>query len=144
MPRLLYGRDAEIAAWVDARIEISTGNGFGPCAGIGVVSDGGTLWAGVVFHDYQPAFRTIQVTMASASPMWARRDVIRGLLSYPFVQLNAFKVWAAVMLGNDHGIETFRHIGFKREAVLAHQFGRGRHCVMMRLLKTDFDRLYGA
>ena len=101
------------------------------------------MLAGVVYHDYQPEYGTIQLSMAAVNPMWARRENLRALLSYPFNQLGVFKAWIATASDNAHGLKTFEHIGFKREATLAHHFGMKRHAVICRMLRTEYDRLFG-
>jgi RimJ/RimL family protein N-acetyltransferase len=143
-PTLLFGHDQSVADWVAERIPNVSGGGFKDCTAIGVVGSGGKPLAGVVYHDYQPEFGTIQISMASDSPVWAQKGIIRALLHYPFIQLGAFKAWIAVALDNKHGLKTFQHIGFRREAVLAHQFGRRRHAVILRMLQPDYIKMYGA
>lgn len=142
MSELLYGLDEEIAAWVAERAPHIGVKGFGPSVAIGVVS-GTRLLAGVVYHDYQPEFGTIQLSMAADSPMWARRKTIGGLLAYPFYQLGVHKVWTATPHDNERALKVNEHIGFRQEAILAHQFGRNRHAVIRRMLKPDYDRIYG-
>jgi len=137
---LLFGHDADVSTWVADHIPHVTE--FGPCAAIGIVSRE-TLIAGVVYHDFQPAFRTIQLSMAAVSPMWARRENIAGLLHYPFRQLGAFKVWTMTPFDNQPALKVNLHIGFKREAILAHQFGPKRHGIVCRMLEPDYERLYG-
>lgn len=140
---LIFGHDAEIAGWVADKIPHVRGGSFGPCAAIGVASEG-KLLAGIVYHDYLPDFGTVQLSMAAVSPMWARRSTIGALLHYPFRQLKVFKVWTATPHHNDAALKVNWHIGFKREAVLAHHFGRRKHGVICRLLKPDYERLYEA
>lgn len=142
MTDLVLGLDREVAQWVAERIETVGDKGFGPCAAIGIAVDN-HLVAGMVYHDYQPDFQTMQLSMAATSPVWAKRDNIAALLSYPFDQLDCFKVWTLTPIDNDRALKVNRHVGFTQEAVLAHQFGRKRHGVVMRLLKPDFHRLYG-
>lgn len=137
--RLVFGADAEVARWVADHIPDV--DDFGPCTAIGVATD--RLIAGTVFHDYQPKFGTIQLSMAATSPIWARREIIAGLLSYPFEQLGCFKVSTITAHDNNRALKVNEHVGFKREAILAHQFGKKRHAVVMRLLRPDYLRLYG-
>lgn len=140
--RLVYGHDAQVAEWVAGHIPDVGQDGFsGPVAAIGVGTD--HLIAGMVYHDWQRKFGTIQLSMAAASPMWARREIIHGLLAYPFDQLGCFKVWTATAIDNEKALKVNTHVGFKREAILAHQFGHKRHAVIMRLLRPDYARLYG-
>jgi len=116
---------------------------FGPCIAIGVVS-GDRLIAGVVYHDYQEQHGTIQLSMAAISPLWATKENIAELLRYPFEQLGCYKVFTAMPADNEKALKVNAHIGFKREAVLAHSFGKGRHAVIMRMLLPDYVRLFGA
>jgi len=143
MPSLAFGFDEQVSSWVADRIPHVRGGSFGPCSAIGVVS-GDKLLAGIVYHDYQPDHRTIQLSMAADNPMWARRSIIAGLLHYPFEQLDCYKVWTSTPLDNDAALKVNIHIGFKREAVLAHHYGLKRHAVVCRLLNPDYQRLYKA
>lgn len=81
--------------------------------------------------------------MAAVSPMWARKEIVAELLSYPFEQLGVYKVFTAIPADNAMAIKVNSHVGLKREAVLAHHFGKKRHAVIMRMLRPDYDRLYG-
>lgn len=141
MSELVFGYDAEIARWVIGHIPHMRGGDFGPCAAIGVASKN-KLLAGIVYHDYQPDFRTIQLSMASEGPMWARRSTIAALLHYPFEQLGVYKVWTLTPIDNEAALRVNQHIGFKKEATLAHQFGPKRHGVVCRLTKQDYNRKY--
>lgn len=139
--RLVYDRGPEVVAWVADRL-FGGGETFGQHTAIGFERDG-VLLAGFVFNEYIPDYRTIQIQMAADSPTWARRRTIREILAYPFFQLGVFKVWCAVRSGNAHGLKTFGHVGFKREATLAHHYGPKQHAVICRMFRPDFDRLYG-
>ena len=138
---LVYGEDEAIAAWTAGFLPHV--ESFGLCIAIGVVSLD-RLIAGVVYHEYRPKYATIQVSIAAISPMWARKENIAALLRYPFEQLECYKVWSAMPQDNEAAIKVNAHIGFKREAILAHAFGKKRHAVVTRLLRPDYDRLYGA
>ena len=139
---IVYGDDQRIADWVAQRIPHLGRKDFGDCVALGVASST-KIMAGVVYYDYQPAHSTIQLSIAAENFMWARRENIRELLAYPFQQIGVHKAWIATPLSSEHALKTFYRIGFKREAVLAHQFGRRKHAVIARMLKPDFDRMYG-
>lgn len=138
---LIYGADEYVSKWVAERIPHVTT--FGPCSAIGVAS-GDRLIAGMVYHDFQPDFGTIQLSMAADSPMWARPETCKGLLEYPFEQLDCFKVWTATPIDGEAALKVNLHVGFKKEAVLAHHFGRKRHGVVCRMLKPDYVRRFCA
>ena len=141
MPRLIYGHDAQIAAWVAARIPHVGEAGFGLCRAIGVASDSRML-AGVVFHDWQPGYGTMQLSFAAESPMWARPQIVRAILAYPF-SIGVFKLWTATPHDHAAALKVNERLGFKREGVLAHHFGSGRHAVVRRMLRPTYERLYG-
>lgn len=140
--RLVFGRDEAIADWVISHIPALRGSSFGPCSAIGVEGSNGGQLAGVVYHDYQPAFATIQLSIAAESPRWATKSIVTQILSYPFDQLAVRKVWAAVPHTNDRALRLIKGLGFVQEGVLKHHFGPS-HAVMWRLLKEDYRRRYG-
>jgi len=105
-----------IAKWVSDRIKWCVGNDFPEgTPAIGVIGNKGQLLAGVVYHDYQEDYRTIQISMAADSPIWASKGNIRGLLHYPFRQLDCFKVWISTMHDKHHNIKTFEHVALKEK-----------------------------
>jgi hypothetical protein len=139
VPELVFGHDAEVAAWVIERIPHVTDLGL--CAAIGVVTRSGLI-AGVVYHDFQPACGNVQISMAATSPLWARRSVIAGLLSYPFRQLGCWSVHALVLNGSTHALKTFEHVGFSRKTVIPHAFGKRKHAVFCQMTEPQFTRRY--
>ncbi len=118
------------------------GDDFGPCTAIGVIGKD-SLMAGIVYHGYHAGFRTMQLSMAAENPMWARKATIKALLHYPFEQLGVYKLWTCTPLDNEAALRVNLHIGFKKEATAAHQFGPKRHAVICRILRPDYDRIYG-
>lgn len=135
---LIVGRDAEIAAWVAARIPHV--DDFGLCTTIGVATD--KLIAGFVYSEFQPQALTIQMSGAATSPIWAKREIIHELFRYPFEQLGVFKVWTATPHDNEKALKVNKHIGLKQEAVLAHHFGPKRHAVINRMTEPDYRRIF--
>lgn len=136
--RLVFGDDQKVAEWVGRRIEEY--GSFGPCSAIGV-ADGNRPIAGVVYHMWQPRFRTVQMSVAADSPRWAQRGIIRALLSYPFEQLEARKAWIVVSSGNERCLRFVKGIGFRQEGILSRQFGK-HHAVVLRMFDSDYRRLY--
>lgn len=120
-------------------------SGFGACQAIGVASGPkptDKLLAVVIYHEYQPRCATCQVSIVSWHPSWARRGVIRSLLSVPFEQYGVKKLWAAIASDNERSLKFNKGIGFKREAALCHQFGKNRHAVMTYMMDNTFRKIY--
>lgn len=141
--RLLFGHDTEVARWVSAHIPHMQGADFGPASAIGIVDENQSPMAGIVFHDYQPLYGTIQLSAAAESPRWATKKVIGAILGYPFLQLKVHKVWTATQHENLRAIKFNKGVGFTQEATLKDHFGAGRHAVICRMLFKDFERRYG-
>lgn len=139
--KLLYGHDQAVSEWVSRNIAYLNGQPFGPCSAIGVQSSDGDLMAGVVFHDYQPKFRTMQVSMAAVTPKWATKNIVRLILSYPFLRCGVNKVWVACAHTNVRPIRFCKGLGFTQEAVLAYQFDSA-HAVILRMLRKDYLKTY--
>ncbi len=143
-PTLLAGRDEDVARWVAERIPSLHGLAFGPCVAFGVGDEArGKLYAGVVFHDHQPAYRHVQLSMAAVSPLWATRRIIGALLSVPFDRLKVWMVWTLTPIENVKAIKVNEHIGFKRKPIVPHAYGQKRHGVIYQMTAPEYARLYG-
>lgn len=139
--KLVYGRDQSVAKWVAERIPFVGARGFGPCKAIGIVANDGSEIAGVVFHDWQPQFKTIAFSIAAARPLFTR-NVVHALLRYPFEDCDVMKLWTATPHRNERAIRFAKGAGFTQEAVLSHHFGK-EHAVINRMFLKDYQRLYG-
>lgn len=141
LPELVFGHDAEVAAWVAD--QLPQVHDFGPCSAIGIASEG-RLIAGCVYSDYRPVESNIQLSMAAVSPMWARREVVTALLRYPFRQLGVWMIYTATAPENHRALRVNRHIGIKRKTILPHHFGRKRHAVLCQMTEPEFSKMYEA
>ena len=110
IPTLLYGCSEEVSEWVSQQIP-EANNGFKEATAIGVISQG-KLIAGVVYNEWQPEYKTMQLSIAAVNPMWARKEVIRGLLAYPFCQVDVFKCWLTIPSDNEESLKMTDHVGF--------------------------------
>jgi RimJ/RimL family protein N-acetyltransferase len=133
----------EVSAWTAKRIPHARGRIGNFYFAVGVVSEEGKAIAGIVFSDYYPDYGTIQVSVAAETPRWATRGIVAEILSYPFFQLGAQKVWSAMPHDNTRAIRFNKGIGFKQEGILARQFG-DKHAVITRMFAEDYRRIYGA
>lgn len=140
--RLLFGQDQIVATWVARHIPHMQSE-FGPSSAIGVTDESGEPMAGVVFHDYQPAYGTIQLSAAAISPRWATKRIVARMLHYPFGELKVHKVWTATQHQNERALKFNEGVGFKREGVLRDHFGTGIHAVICRMFDNDYRRRYG-
>lgn len=66
------------------RIWPTKGRSFGECLGIAVM-EGPTLAAGLIYHNYDPDARVIEISGAAWSKGWLTRDVLKAMYGYPFI-----------------------------------------------------------
>ena len=130
---------AAIAAWAAERIEAVRGGDFGPCQAVAVVQ-GGQVVAVAVFHDWQEQARTLQLSMAAASPRWATADTLRGLFRYAFVTAGAHKMWTATPHTNTRALRFNLGVGMKQEAMLRHHFGPKSHAAICSMIAAEWQR----
>lgn len=132
---LVFGRDQAIAEWVARRLGIEP---WGPnVRAIGIAGPHKPL-GGVVYSDWNERARTIHMTIATTSPLWAKPSTIRSLLSYPFDQLGCYKVCAATETTNKRAVKLLEHIKMKSEGILRHQFGPRRHARMFGMIEPEY------
>ena len=143
VPTIIYGLDAEFAAWVAARLpHVGADLGFGNCRAVGVaqgVAPEDKLLAGVVYHDWQPKASTIQISCAARSPLWAHPDTLAELLAIPFERMGVNKIWMAIPHTNERAIRfNVNSLHMKREGPLRHQFGPGIHAVIVGMTRGEW------
>lgn len=137
------GMTDALAAWAAARIPHVGVAGFGPCWAIGVTR-GEALAAVVVFHDWQAAHGTVQLSCAAETPRWASREVVAEILGLAFNGMwwRLRKVWTATPSTNERALRFNRGIGMKQEAILRHHMAPGVHSVICSMLEAEYRRRY--
>ena len=128
-----------LAAWCADRIPHVAGGTFGPCQALAVVHEGQVRGV-AVFHDWQSRFSTMQCSMASTTPKWARQETLRALFAYVFATAKANKLWTAIPHDAERVLRFNRGIGLKPEATLADHFGPKRHAVICRMKRSEWLR----
>ena len=145
MAHLIYGKDELLAAWAAKRMPHIGTQGFGPCKAVGVAT-GGTatdrLMAVCVYHAYSESYQTVQISMAACDPRWVSKATVRDLLSFPFLQYKAYKVYTVTPHESERTIRLNQRLGFTKEGVLRHQFGRGTHAVVCGMLWPEYKKKY--
>jgi len=121
---LLVGRDQDVGAWVAEQLPQFDGpDDFGPFTAIGVIDSEGYIAAGVVFHNYLPRYRNVEITMASVTPRWVSRSVLSGIMAYPFQQLGCVMVRTTTPRKNRAALTFNKKMGFHIDAVIRRGFG---------------------
>lgn len=110
---------------------------------MGVVKDG-ILRAGIVYHEWQPAAQTIQISAFAVDRKWTDRETIAAIFEYPF--RFAQMLWAQSEVDNMPRA-IFRKLGGD-EIVIPRLLGRDKDGVLLTLTddqwrNTKYARIAG-
>lgn len=145
--RLLYGENAAVAHWVACHIPglesvvASTphGEAFGPSTAIGVINEQGLIVGGVVYHNWQPTYRSIELSFAATDPKWLTQDILSALLRYPFVELDCQRITGFTPKKSRRARRFLDRFGFKREGCVEKGFGSD-DAIISGLMRTTWER----
>ncbi len=142
MGKLLIGQSETVGQFVAERSPIERPD-FGKFVGIGILRSDGSLAAGVVFSDWQPECRRIELSGAVDDPRAISTQAIVAIGNYVFGQLSVHRVWAKTSKDNRRALKLLEQLGFIREGTLAGFYGPEKHAVMLRVLEPEWKRKWG-
>lgn len=88
--KVLFGANETVAQFVADLMPFATG--FSSCTALGSIDSAGRLVGGVVFHDWRPEWRRIELSAAGIRPGWLTRGLLKACGLYAFDQLNVHSV----------------------------------------------------
>jgi RimJ/RimL family protein N-acetyltransferase len=106
--KLIWGYKAETIAFVCAKTGLDAD--FGHCQTAFVV-DENELVAGIVLHDWQPAYGVIEVSAAANTARWLTRPVVREIADYVFNQLECQALVIRTSERNSRARKMWRSLG---------------------------------
>lgn len=128
MLQLLFSKDERfkrnLASWVTKRLFMirQLREGDYEIIAVAKVNPGvdSTIIAGALFHDYAPMGdgAKIEVSMAAEDPKWATKNIIRGILAYPFLTLNCHVLIATTNRTNKRTRRFLAGIGFEERGTI--------------------------
>lgn len=130
MRQYLFGYDDIVADFVAKNTRAT----FEKYTAIGILEDG-KLIAGVVYHNYMPEYKNIELSIFSTTPRWATKDAIKIILRYPFFQLKCRRVTAQVAARNDRALKFTQGIGFRKEGRVRLGYGNDDLIVLGMMYK---------
>lgn len=129
-----------MAQWVADHIPHMRGGSFGEkLVGIAVLNEAGEMAGGVVYHDYRPQVRSIEMSGASVDKGWLTRAIIQRVLWYPFGQLNCRRITTITPKRNTAARAFDRRLGFKQEGVVRRGFGND-DAIIYGMLRGEWQR----
>jgi hypothetical protein len=128
---LVYGADREVIQWVAS---IIPGFHINPqSTAIGVIKRG-ELVAGLVYERWNG----VNVEMSiGAKPKsgWADKAVLRGIFSYPFLQLECRTITIVVAASNRASLSLVTRLGFEGEAVVRFAADDGGDLIVLKMYR---------
>ena len=142
--RLLLDQPERVGRFVAERSPIEREPDFGQFSAIGILRSDGELVAGVVFSDWHPDSRRIELSGAVDDPRVIGTQMIVAIGNYVFGQLNVHRCWAKTSTDNRRALKLLDGLGFIREGTLAGFYGPHRHALIMRVLEPEWRKKWGA
>lgn len=130
---LVYGLDELVSEYVAA--QLGTTSELEQVA-IGIARKG-YLIGGVTFHSHDPGRDIIMALYIDDPGCMCRRDLVRQVLDYPFLQLGLKRVTAGVDKTNERCQKLLRGLGFQVEGVKRRAGTGGTDQLIFGLLKED-------
>lgn len=132
-----------MVAWTVQRLPFPVN--FGPCIPLAVV-DETTVLACVVYHDYRvkPFGATIEASIASDTPKWGARSVLRQLFWLPFVSLSCVSMTAVTGRKNHKARKMLNSMGFKMIGPIRRGYDGKNDAIAYDLLREECRWLGGS
>ena len=100
--------------YLDYVSELTGTKDFGPCKSIAFWGDG--LLAVVIYNAVDE--KNCGISIASSSPKWCTRQVLRAIFSVPFIQYKLNRVTATIRASNIKSRSLVERLGFTLEGEL--------------------------
>ena len=136
MIEFVYGHDEEVSRFVSGLIPQTRGHGFGRCKTIGIIKDGAPI-AGIVFNNWNPEAGTINFTIASLSPVWLSRAVMRRMADYVFDEVHCQMLIGHARSSDERILRQLAIVGFMFVAV-PRLYGRHEDGVLCLLTQENW------
>lgn len=122
-----------VAEWVGGRLGFEF---VKPFEAVGVYDEFGALAAGVVYHMKRES--NIEMAIASATPRWATRKIIRQLLDYPF-RIGCRRITALARVDNAESRRLLEGVGFVHEGTMRESASDGADYLLYGMTKKDLE-----
>jgi RimJ/RimL family protein N-acetyltransferase len=141
--QVILDRSPELLAWGAERIASMHGRPFpGDATAIGVAGDDGRVMGIIAFHDWQPEYRTIQVSAVADDPRWMRARTAFDLMwKYCWDVCKVDKIWSQTPARNTRALRFVWGLGFKQEAVIERHYGDD-DAVISRIFREEYDAIH--
>ncbi len=106
---------------------------FGDCKTIAFWDDG--LLAVVVYNTLDES--NCGISIATSSPKWCSKSVLRVIFGFPFIQLGLNRVTAFIRESNSKSISLVQRLGFMHEGEMKQYYENGESAMIYGLTKNE-------
>lgn len=131
--RLVLGEDEYFGHWIQQKLPVLTH--LKDYTAIGILDDSGTIVGGVLYNNYFG--HDIQMTIATESPKWCSRLILKALFTYPFDQLGCERVTAITAKNNKKARKMLERLGFTLEGVVRKGYDGKQNACLYGMLKNE-------
>ena len=119
--------------YLDYVSELTGTKDFGNCKTIAVWDDG--LLAVVIYNAVEE--KNCGISIATSSPKWASKAVLKVIFGFPYIQLKLNRITATIRETNSKSISLVRRLGFVLEGELNQYYDNGESAMIYGLTKDD-------
>ena len=109
---------------------------FHNATGIGIMEDG-VLLGCMVYDNYLPHLSNISVSIVITDKRCVRKQSIKRMLHYPFVELGVNRITANIDEKNEKSIKLCKQLGFKIEGVIREGSLDCRNLLVFGMLRRE-------
>lgn len=106
----VWDHPAEVALYVSQGLW-GDQRGFGPSKGLGYATEESGLIAGVVYHNFDPWSKVIEISAFADRQDWLTKSRLRAVFSYPFDQIGTRICVARISENNTRTLRIWRAFG---------------------------------
>jgi len=132
-----YASHDLVAQWVAEHIPHCE-RGFANCKAIGVLDGDGRIVAGAVYHNWEPEFGLIEMSVAALPGSgWYTRETMARMYQYPFLDIGCQMI-VLRLKASDIGLQRMLAVTGYTLTRIARFFGRGEDGVIATLTYEDW------
>lgn len=137
MITICFDQDNEIKSWASEKLENIC---FGESAILSMRQDD-KLIAAIIYNNFFTSPKgdpiSIEMSIASISPLWCSRSHMYSIFAYPFIQLSLKRVQATCSENNVNVRNFLDRVGFTLEGIGREAWTHGGNCAVYSMLKNE-------
>jgi len=102
---------------------------------IGIFDDDCEFQGVLLYNNWEE--KNVSMHIASVTPKWCTKSVLKVIFTYPFMELGVNRVTAAIREGNTKSRSLVERLGFKQEGELRHYYDTGESDIIYGMTKEE-------